>query len=99
MTLEAPLASMLGGITDHWGYRWCCIDRLNWQGLSAPHDVAAVGFAVGYDSPQQSSREYGRLFGTLPGQDGEHLRRSKEISDAAYRTSRLALIMRSLDDF
>jgi AraC-like DNA-binding protein len=52
--------------------------------LSSSHDVAAVGFAVGYDSPSQFSREYRRLFGAPPGQDGERLRRSKELSGAAY---------------
>jgi transcriptional regulator GlxA family with amidase domain len=43
--------------------------------LLSSQDVAAVGFAV--------SREYRRLFGAPPGQDGERLRRSKELSDAA----------------
>jgi CTP:molybdopterin cytidylyltransferase MocA len=33
---------------------------------------------------KQFSREYRRLFGAPPGQDGERLRRSKELSDAAY---------------
>jgi transcriptional regulator GlxA family with amidase domain len=28
--------------------------------------VAAVGYAVGYDSPSQFSREYRRLFGAPP---------------------------------
>jgi AraC-like DNA-binding protein len=51
--------------------------------LSSSQDVAAIGFAVGYDSPSQFSREYRRLFGAPPGQDGERLRRSKELSEAA----------------
>lgn len=34
-----------------------------------PGHVAAVGFAVGYDSPSQFSREYRRLFGTPPTRD------------------------------
>ncbi len=37
-------------------------------------DVGAVGFAVGYDSPSQFSREYRRLFGAPPGRDGRRLR-------------------------
>lgn len=37
-------------------------------------DVAAVGFAVGYNNPSQFSREYRRMFGYPPGQDGERLR-------------------------
>jgi AraC-like DNA-binding protein len=35
--------------------------------LANPKDVAAVGFAVGYDSPSQFSREYRRQFGAPPG--------------------------------
>jgi AraC-like DNA-binding protein len=37
-------------------------------------DVAEVGFAVGYDSPSQFSREYRRMYGKPPGQDGAELR-------------------------
>jgi len=36
--------------------------------------VAGVGFAVGYDSPSQFSREYSRQFGRPPGRDLERLR-------------------------
>lgn len=39
-------------------------------------DVSEVGFAVGYDSPSQFSREYRRMFGKPPGQDGADLRAS-----------------------
>ena len=42
--------------------------------LSRGRDVAGVGFAVGYDSPSQFSREYARLFGRPPGRDLERLR-------------------------
>ena len=35
--------------------------------LANPKNVAAVGFAVGYDSPSQFSREYRRQFGAPPG--------------------------------
>jgi Helix-turn-helix domain/AraC-type transcriptional regulator N-terminus len=37
--------------------------------LTEPGDVAGVGFAVGYDSPSQFSREYRRLFGVPPSRD------------------------------
>jgi len=30
-------------------------------------DVSRAAFAVGYESPSQFSREYGRLFGIAPG--------------------------------
>jgi AraC-like DNA-binding protein len=42
--------------------------------LSQPRDVAGVGFAVGYESPSQFSREYRRLFGVSPGKDAERMR-------------------------
>lgn len=46
--------------------------------MCAAEDVAALGFAVGYDSPSQFSREYKRLFGYPPGQHGERLRRMQK---------------------
>jgi transcriptional regulator GlxA family with amidase domain len=42
--------------------------------VARPGDVAAVGHLVGYDSPSQFNREYRRLFGAPPGQDGARLR-------------------------
>jgi AraC-like DNA-binding protein len=42
--------------------------------LADADDVATVGFAVGYDSPSQFSREYSRLFGAPPGRDVARLR-------------------------
>jgi AraC-like DNA-binding protein len=36
-------------------------------------EIAAVGFAVGYESPSQFSREYRRQFGVAPGQDAERM--------------------------
>lgn len=44
--------------------------------LSEGADVARVGFAIGYESPSQFSREYRRLFGAPPGRDGAEIRRS-----------------------
>jgi AraC-like DNA-binding protein len=41
--------------------------------ISGFQDVAAVGQAVGYDSPSQFSREYRRLFGAPPGRDAARL--------------------------
>ena len=37
--------------------------------LVEPGDVAGAGFAVGYDSPSQFSREYRRMFGVPPSRD------------------------------
>ncbi|WP_078651660.1 AraC family transcriptional regulator [Streptomyces xylophagus] len=42
--------------------------------MSSTEDVADVGFAVGYDSASQFSREYRRAFGRPPGQDAVRLR-------------------------
>ena len=41
--------------------------------VAEPHDVAGVGFAVGYESPSQFSREYRRMFGAPPGADAARL--------------------------
>ena len=49
------------------------LQRARVELLAAPGDVAAVGYAVGYDSPSQFSREYRRLFGVPPGQDAQRL--------------------------
>lgn len=55
--------------------------------VSGPGDVAAAGFAVGYDSASQFSREYRRQFGVPPGQDAARLRR--EASEGAFARSAL----------
>lgn len=44
--------------------------------LSEGSDVAQVGFAIGYESPSQFSREYRRMFGAPPGRDGAEIRRT-----------------------
>ena len=49
------------------------LQRARVELLAAPGDVAAVGYAVGYDSPSQFSREYRRQFGAPPGQDAARL--------------------------
>ncbi len=46
--------------------------------LSQNDDASAVGFAVGYGSPSQLSREYHRLFGASPQQDVDRLRATRE---------------------
>jgi AraC-like DNA-binding protein len=42
--------------------------------VSAGSDAASAGFAVGYASPQQFSREYARMFGAPPQRDAARLR-------------------------
>jgi AraC-like DNA-binding protein len=42
--------------------------------LAEPGDVTGVGYAVGYDSPSQFSREYRRMFGVPPSRDARALR-------------------------
>ena len=45
-------------------------------------DAAETGFAVGYDSPSQFSREYARQFGLPPGRDAARMREGLTASDA-----------------
>jgi AraC-like DNA-binding protein len=42
--------------------------------LARPGDVSGAGYAVGYDSPSQFSREYRRMFGVPPSRDALALR-------------------------
>jgi AraC-like DNA-binding protein len=42
--------------------------------IAEPGDVTGVGFAVGYDSPSQFSREYRRMFGVPPSRVARALR-------------------------
>ncbi|MDF0504643.1 AraC family transcriptional regulator [Burkholderia cenocepacia] len=46
--------------------------------LATSDDVATVGFAVGYGSPSQFSREYRRMFGVPPGQESTSHRNREE---------------------
>lgn len=48
--------------------------------LSEGLEAATVGFRVGYESPSQFSREYGRMFGRPPMSDVKHLRNSLSVS-------------------
>lgn len=41
--------------------------------ITAPNDVAAIGYSVGYGNPSQFSREYRRIYGAPPGQDAVRL--------------------------
>jgi transcriptional regulator GlxA family with amidase domain len=50
--------------------------------LADADDVAAVGFAVGYDSASQFSREYSRMFGAPPGRDAARLRQVAPLERA-----------------
>ncbi|MGP3698879.1 AraC family transcriptional regulator N-terminal domain-containing protein [Rhodobacter sp. NSM] len=43
--------------------------------LADAADVARVGYAIGYESPSQFSREYRRMFGAPPGRDGLAIRK------------------------
>ncbi|HYP30984.1 MAG TPA: AraC family transcriptional regulator [Burkholderiaceae bacterium] len=51
--------------------------------LADADDVAAVGYAVGYDSASQFSREYSRLFGAPPGRDVARLRQVGPLERSA----------------
>jgi len=51
--------------------------------LAEADDVAAVGYAVGYDSASQFSREYARMFGAPPGRDAARLRTLSPLERSA----------------
>jgi AraC-like DNA-binding protein len=55
--------------------------------LAEPGDVAGIGFAVGYDSPAQFSREYRRMFGVPPSRDAPALREAA-VLPASVRITR-----------
>jgi transcriptional regulator GlxA family with amidase domain len=71
---SASIASESAGLAPHQVRLQEARARL----IANPKDVAAVGFAVGYDSPSQFSREYRRLFGVPPGKDGLRLQSPSE---------------------
>jgi transcriptional regulator GlxA family with amidase domain len=48
--------------------------------LAQPGDITGVGYAVGYDSPSQFSREYRRMFGAPPSHDARALRDAAVLS-------------------
>jgi AraC-like DNA-binding protein len=50
--------------------------------ILAGRDVAAAGFAVGYESASQFSREYARLFGSPPSRDAK----STKVADESNRS-------------
>ena len=50
--------------------------------LAGEGDAARVGYAVGYESPSQFSREYGRLFGEPPRRDAQRLRLAADAGQA-----------------
>ncbi|MFG2791051.1 AraC family transcriptional regulator N-terminal domain-containing protein [Streptomyces sp. NPDC048419] len=53
--------------------------------MSSTEDVATVGFAVGYDSASQFSREYRRHFGLPPGRDASRLRAEPDDASPGAR--------------
>jgi AraC-like DNA-binding protein len=48
--------------------------------LRNPHEVAAVGYAVGYGSASQFSREYRREFGVPPSEDALRMREQGQMT-------------------
>jgi len=50
--------------------------------LLSDHEVASVGYQVGYESPSQFSRDYHKLFGAPPGKDRAMMRSSVAIETA-----------------
>ena len=49
--------------------KWLRLHEARHLMLNERLDAASAGFQVGYESPSQFSREYGRLFGAPPKRD------------------------------
>jgi AraC-like DNA-binding protein len=62
--------------------KWLRLNEARRLMLNESLDAASAAFHVGYESPSQFSREYGRLFGAPPKRDIEGLRRRAD--DAGY---------------
>ncbi|MFJ2969477.1 AraC family transcriptional regulator [Pseudomonas fulva] len=58
--------------------KWLRLNEAKRLMLNENLDAATAGFKVGYESPSQFSREYGRQFGTPPKRDIAELRQSAE---------------------
>jgi len=54
--------------------KWLRLTEAQRLMLTENHDAATAAFQVGYESPSQFSREYGRLFGAPPSRDITSLR-------------------------
>ena len=60
--------------------KWLRLNEARRLMLNEHLDAASASFQVGYESPSQFSREYGRLFGTPPKRDIAELRRQAAVS-------------------
>ena len=56
--------------------KWLRLNEARRLMLAEQLDAATASFEVGYESPSQFSREYGRLFGNSPARDISMLRES-----------------------
>ncbi|MFJ4113443.1 AraC family transcriptional regulator N-terminal domain-containing protein [Pseudomonas sp. NPDC089758] len=63
--------------------KWLRLNEAKRLMLNEHLDAATAAFKVGYESPSQFSREYGRQFGTPPKRDIAELRLSAERSAAS----------------
>ena len=67
--------------------KWLRLNEAKRLMLNEHLDAASAAFQVGYESPSQFSREYGRLFGAPPKRDIESLlRRPTAVAHSALST-------------
>ncbi|WP_256588995.1 AraC family transcriptional regulator [Pseudomonas sp. BBP2017] len=66
--------------------KWLRLNEAKRLMLNEHLDAATAAFKVGYESPSQFSREYGRQFGTPPKRDITELRQGAERSEASARS-------------
>lgn len=62
--------------------KWLRLNEARRLMLTENQDAAAAAFQVGYESPSQFSREYGRLFGNAPLRDITNLRQMAAMETA-----------------
>jgi AraC-like DNA-binding protein len=59
--------------------KWLRLSEARRLMLSEKHDATTAAFQVGYESPSQFSREYGRLFGAPPLRDITNMRQLADV--------------------
>lgn len=73
--------------------KWLRLNEARRLMLNERLDAASASFRVGYESPSQFSREYGRLFGVPPKRDIDELRRKASSGLQVTASARVSPVM------
>ena len=76
--------------------KWLRLNEARRLMLNERLDAASASFRVGYESPSQFSREYGRHFGVPPKRDIEDLRRKASGGSQGTASAQVSTVMVSL---